>query len=178
MITIAIATFNSLPYTQLFFRFLRGNARIPYHLIVVDNNSTDGTREWLQEQKGVELVLNKRNLGFAQANNQAFTRCKTSFFLGLNNDTAVFPGFLEKLLQIMEVNPEYGELGIHSNCLGAQDPRIGKKVSIEKPGYEDLSWKKLERKMSEYYGDYEKFFNSFFRRIHHHMGFDRIGGRS
>src|SRR3989344_8848443 len=106
-LTIATVTYNSLDYTKFFLENLRRNADLPYHLIVVDNHSTDGTAEFLTAQKDIEVVLNKRNLGFGQGNNQAFRRTKTPYFLGLNSDTFIGPEFLSKILYFAENYLEY-----------------------------------------------------------------------
>lgn len=157
-LTIATTTFNSLAYTQLFVTFLQRYADVPYHLIIVDNHSSDGTLQYLGTLPNVEIVANKRNLGFAQANNQAFTRTKTPYFLGLNNDTAIFPGFLSSLLTAAKKYPEYGELGVHSNCIGALDPRTGATMWEKMTKPHNASARLLEEQLSNYYGDYAHFF--------------------
>lgn len=128
-LTIATATYNSLDYIKFFLDNLRKNADVPYHLIVVDNHSTDGTAEFLTAQDDIEVVLNKRNLGFGGGNNQAFSRTRTPYFLGLNSDTVVGPEFLSKVLDFADEHPEYAEFGVHSNCIGAKNPKTGQEVS-------------------------------------------------
>src|SRR5438309_1834952 len=110
-ITIAAVTYNCLDYTKLFLESLKKSTIIPYHLIIVDNHSTDVTPEFLATLPDVELILNKRNLGFGRAHNQAFKRTKTPFYLGLNNDVIVFPGMIDALLSLAKDNPEYSEFG-------------------------------------------------------------------
>ncbi|MDO8638194.1 MAG: glycosyltransferase family 2 protein [Candidatus Daviesbacteria bacterium] len=130
-LTIATVTYNSLDYTKFFLENLRRNADLPYHLIVVDNHSTDGTAEFLTAQKDIEVVLNKRNLGFGQGNNQAFKRTKTSYFLGLNNDTFIGPGFLSKILDFADDHSDFAEFGVNSNCIGAKNPETGQEINSE-----------------------------------------------
>lgn len=160
-ITIATVAFNSLPYTQLFFKYLKKNADIPYHLIVVDNHSTDETTKFLSQQKEVEVIYNQRNLGFAQANNQAFRRTKTEFFLGINNDTVLFPGFLSALLKAAHTYPQYGEFGVHSNCIGAIDPRTKKSLTHAIPRPQNPTLQNLTTDIESIYGDMDTFFKEF-----------------
>lgn len=161
-LTIASVTFNCISYTKLFLESLKKYAGVPYRLIVVDNHSTDGTVKFLKKQKNLTLILNKRNLGFGWANNQAFRLCKTPYFLGINNDTVIFPGFLPRLLQIAEAHPKFGEFGVHSNCIGALDPRTGKDTRIGLSLETHREWPKVVVK--QYYGDFGQFFEQFRRK--------------
>ena len=59
-------------------------------IFVVDNNSVDGSVEMVREKfPVVHLIVNKKNLGFAKANNQAVRKAKGEYFLLLNPDTVV-----------------------------------------------------------------------------------------
>ena len=61
--TITFACYNQLDYTQQFIASL-DRAEVDFSRIVaVDNGSTDGTREWLQQQGFGAVILNARNLG-------------------------------------------------------------------------------------------------------------------
>jgi len=80
-------------------------------IIVVDNASTDDSIPKLQSLKkeislGFTLIINKKNLGFTTANNQAIKQAKGEYILLLNSDTFVQAGALEKLVQAMIDNPE------------------------------------------------------------------------
>jgi len=69
-----------------------------YELIVVDNNSTDGTRKWLKDQKDIKVILNDENLGFPKACNIGIAASeKENDILFLNNDTVVTPRWLDNL---------------------------------------------------------------------------------
>ena len=159
-ITIAIVTFNSLEYTKYFLKNLRQNVKVPYELVIVDNNSTDGTKDFLSRYSDAKIILNKRNLGFGGGNNQAFKKCRTEYFLGVNNDTVIFPGFVKHLLGFMDNHPKYGEIGVHSNCIGAKDPVTKKDINKE--------IKALERKgatpfiaFDRYFPDKKEFYDRF-----------------
>lgn len=79
---------------------------------VVDNASTDDSVQMVQtEFPQVKLIVNKENLGFARANNQALTRSTGRYRLLLNPDTVVPTGVLDYLVQFMENTPDAGVAG-------------------------------------------------------------------
>jgi len=82
-------------------------------IIVVDNNSTDGSREYLEPMfPGVKFIWNDHNQGFARANNQALSMAKAEFILFLNPDTLLPEDCIEKSLQFFKINQSAGALGI------------------------------------------------------------------
>ena len=69
---------------------LKASKNIETEVIVVDNNSVDGSLEMLKEKfPQVQLIANKENLGFSKANNQAIKIAKGEYVLLLNPDTVV-----------------------------------------------------------------------------------------
>jgi GT2 family glycosyltransferase len=61
---------------------------LDFEVIVVDNNSTDNTVEMLKKDyPDVRVILNKKNMGFAAANNDAINIAKGKYLLILNPDT-------------------------------------------------------------------------------------------
>ncbi len=83
-----------------------------FEVIVVDNVSSDGSVQMVQQQfPQVKLLTNKRNVGFATANNQAIEQSSGRYILLLNPDTEVKPGALKIMVQFMEDHPEVGAVG-------------------------------------------------------------------
>jgi len=69
-------------------------------IIVVDNNSSDGSAQMVRKEfPAVRLILNSKNLGFAQAVNQALRIATGENFLLLNSDTVVKENAIEKLME-------------------------------------------------------------------------------
>lgn len=82
-------------------------------IIVVDNNSVDGSLEMLKTRfPEVHLIANKENLGFAKANNQAMKIALGEFILLLNPDTVVEDGTFQKTIRFMNSHPDAGGLGV------------------------------------------------------------------
>lgn len=94
-------------------------------LIIVDNHSTDGSIEMLQECKKsaplpLTLLANTTNLGFAGANNQAILHAKGDFFWLLNSDARVHKGTISQLLQTLD-SKEADDIGILAAQLTSED---------------------------------------------------------
>ncbi len=75
-------------------------------IIVVDNNSTDDSQEFVKTNyQKVILIENKENYGFAKGNNIGFKASTGDYILILNNDTIVTSNFLAPLIKDFENNP-------------------------------------------------------------------------
>ena len=72
---------------------------LAHEIILVDDGSTDGTREWLGTLGApFRVVLNERNLGYAAANNRGVALARGRFLALLNNDLILTPQWLEPML--------------------------------------------------------------------------------
>ncbi len=80
-----------------------------FEVILVDNGSTDATRE-LSVMGGPRftVVRNETNMGFGPACNQGAGMGRTPLVLFLNNDTRLLPGWLEPLLAAMDEDDRLG----------------------------------------------------------------------
>lgn len=120
-VSIVIVTFNNLPVTRLCLETLRKlTGYEPLEVIVVDNASSDGTREWLRENTarlGYRVFLNDSNRGFAAASNQGAGETKGEILVFLNNDVVVTPGWLGRLVSVLQL-PWVGLAGPVTNAIG------------------------------------------------------------
>jgi len=83
-----------------------------FEIIVVDNNSQDGSAEMVKQKfPQVKLIASAKNLGFAAGNNLGLKEASGKYFLLLNPDTEFTDNSLNKLLAKSENNPEIGILG-------------------------------------------------------------------
>lgn len=83
-----------------------------WEVIVVDNDSQDGTCEMVQKEfPGVALRANHENVGFGRANNQAFQQCRGKYVLLLNPDTLVLDHAVDRLVAMLEQSTDVAALG-------------------------------------------------------------------
>ena len=82
---------------------------ISFEIWLVDNASSDGSVEAVkQNYPDVKIIRNKKNLGFAAANNIALERMCGQYALLLNTDTILTSGAVENLFNFMEKNQDAG----------------------------------------------------------------------
>jgi GT2 family glycosyltransferase len=102
--TVTFACYNQLDYTQQFIASLDREEVDFSRIVAVDNGSTDGTREWLQQQGFGAVVLNDRNLGCGAAWNQGALAIQSKWTVVMNNDVVCAKGWLINLLLAAEAH--------------------------------------------------------------------------
>ena len=87
---------------------------IEAEIFVVDNNSTDGSKEYLEGRfPSVIFKWQKANLGFGKANNSVLPEAKGAHILFLNPDTIIPEDCFEKCLLFFKENKDCAALGVH-----------------------------------------------------------------
>jgi GT2 family glycosyltransferase len=97
-----------------------------YELIVIDNGSSDGSREYLRSIKEcIKVIYNDSNIGYSPACNQGMKLASGKYVLLLGNDTLITNNSLEKCIEFMEKHADAGAAGckllnpdksIQNNC--------------------------------------------------------------
>jgi GT2 family glycosyltransferase len=108
-VCVAIVTYNSERYIRRCLEGVFEQEGVAIEIVVVDNASSDGTRNLLRRFKGrIRTIYNDRNLGFAEAQNQAIRASKAGWVLTLNPDVLLLPRFLRTLLDAGLADPSAG----------------------------------------------------------------------
>jgi GT2 family glycosyltransferase len=81
-------------------------------VIVVDNESTDGTREFVESHFPQARVTTCRNGGFAYGNNRGWEKADARYALFLNPDTEIVEGTFGDLIDALDKRPEVGLVGV------------------------------------------------------------------
>ena len=114
-VTIVIPVLNQLHYTRQCLESLNACGCPDEKIVIVNNASNDGTREFLSSRPRLRVIHNDENRACAAAWNQGFQAGTTEWTLFLNNDTVLTPGWLDQLLEFAErqgidvVSPALGE---------------------------------------------------------------------
>lgn len=97
--SIVILTYNNLDFTKMCIESIKKyNEKDNYEIIIIDNNSTDGTVEWIKSQEGLKYILNNENKGFPIGCNQGINLAsKDNDIFLLNNDTVIMPNSIFNL---------------------------------------------------------------------------------
>lgn len=120
--SIIMLTYNQLEYTKLCIESIRKfTPKECYEIIVVDNDSADGTKEYLKQQEDLNIIFNEENKGFPKGCNQGIKISNGENILLLNNDTIVNPDWLYRLNNALYSSDNIGAVGAISNsCSNGQ----------------------------------------------------------
>ena len=112
-VSISIVNYNTKELLKQCLYSIRKKVKdLRYEIIVVDNNSIDGSPEMVKRSfPEVKLIVNKKNLGFAKANNQGIKISKGDYILLMNSDTKIISDNIEDLVDYMDKNRKVGILG-------------------------------------------------------------------
>lgn len=119
-VSLMMITFNRLNLTKRTIESIYKTVNVPFNFIIVDNNSTDGTVDYLKslssEKDNIKLILNSKNLGIAKGRNQALKLAndlKSEWFATVDNDVLLPSNWLNECINIMKNNPQYGCIGVN-----------------------------------------------------------------
>lgn len=116
-VSIVILMYNNLDYNIQCIESIRQyTEKGTYEIVVVDNGSTDGTREWLEKQEDLKLVFPNENTGFPKGCNLGIKAAeKENDILLLNNDIVVTPRWLDNLKKCLYSDENIGAVGPTTN---------------------------------------------------------------
>ncbi|MFT3909837.1 MAG: glycosyltransferase family 2 protein [Ferruginibacter sp.] len=116
-VTVVVVTFNRLPLLKECIEAIRSQTTPVYDIVVINNSSTDGTTEWLQQQEGLqEYTMPNRggSWGFYEGIKKAYaTSCDWIWIM--DDDSIPSANALEKLLSAVKItkaaNDDFGFFG-------------------------------------------------------------------
>lgn len=104
-VTIVIPNYNGISFLDACLRSASEQTDVFCEIIVVDNGSSDGSRDYIREYfPDCRLICLDRNYGFCRAVNEGIRRAKSPYVILLNNDTEVRPDFAARLLGAMKAD--------------------------------------------------------------------------
>ena len=104
-VTIIIPNYNGRVFLEPCMKALNNQRFKRFSILVVDNGSTDGSREWLKEHQ-IPAVFLPENTGFSGAVNTGIRQAETPYVILLNNDTQADPDYVGELVRAIERSPK------------------------------------------------------------------------
>lgn len=115
LVSILVLTRDGLDHLKVLIPALYEHTQdVNYELIVVDNDSSDGSIDYLENcgyDHKLRIIKNSVNETFSKANNRAAEQAKGKYILLLNNDIEPMQGWLHYLLNFAETNEKVGSVG-------------------------------------------------------------------
>ena len=106
LVAIVILTYNGRHYLQQFLPAVLASTYINIKVIIGDNASTDDTVTWMANHyPQIDVLQNPENFGYAKGYNQILQQVKADYFVLLNSDVEVTPGWIEPIINLMETGP-------------------------------------------------------------------------
>jgi len=101
---ITFACYNQVEYTKQCIDSMIKHGVDLSRVVVVDNNSSDGTRDYLDTLPLGGKIYNKTNLGCGVAWNQGALALQAKWTIVMNNDILVSENWIENLIHAAEKN--------------------------------------------------------------------------
>lgn len=129
LITVYIPTFNRLELLKRAILSVQNQTYKNFEVIVVDDNSTDGTREYLLElsnlDQRIHCFFKNENSGACVSRNIAIENAKGHFITGLDDDDYFYSDRLEKFIEYWNNKKNIKSVALYSpNIQGEHDDRF------------------------------------------------------
>jgi GT2 family glycosyltransferase len=109
LISVSVVTWNSKGFIEKCLQALLRQKKVETEIIVVDNCSTDGTIELIQEYSAsIKVVQNSENLGYSGGHNKGIENSSGEFILLINPDVYLCETYCYELVSFLEDKTEYG----------------------------------------------------------------------
>ena len=104
---VVILNWNGKQFLEKFLGTVVDCSEKEADVYVADNASHDGSVEYIQEAfPTVKLIRHQSNLGFTGGYNEALTQIGADYYILLNSDIEVTPGWITPVIELMESDPK------------------------------------------------------------------------
>ena len=160
-----MVTYNRLELTKQAIASYLDTVIGPWSLLVVDNNSTDGTKEWLWDElndDGTSVILLNENRypGYATNHGWEFAPEDTVLLHRADNDFVFLPDWEYHVRALFTIRPNMGQLGLRTDDEELHNPHnvggncvIRKELWDEGLRYDERPWPKIAAKVPGYTED-------------------------
>lgn len=111
LVSIVVLSWNTAKETKICLESLRNITYKNREIIVIDNGSTDGSKEYLAKQKDIVYVDLQENTGFTGGQIEAYKHSKGDYIALVNSDAVVAPNWIEEALSVFEKDKKVAAVG-------------------------------------------------------------------
>ena len=105
-IAVVILNWNGRKFLQEFLPSVEKTTYANMELVIADNGSTDDSLDFISQQyPKIRVIRMSKNLGFAKGYNEALKQVEADYYVLLNSDVEVAPGWLEPMARLLESDP-------------------------------------------------------------------------
>lgn len=108
-VSVITPNYNGKKFLKTYFESLNNDSEYIGEVIIIDNASTDGSKEYIRNTSfnfPVKLIENTENVGFSPAVNQGILEAQYEYIFSLNNDTEVKKGSIKALVDLISCDDE------------------------------------------------------------------------
>jgi glycosyltransferase involved in cell wall biosynthesis len=159
MLSIITPVHNQIEQNKLFIKSLEQYTKNQYELIIIDNNSTDGSADFF-ESKGCQVIRNSRNYCYSDSMNMGIDKAKYDILGFLNNDLYLGVDWDQNLIEAMDAHnlDVVSPIGIQQMpTLLETQQKTNKWKSLGGKKYKNLDMEGLEELINQMYGNWEEF---------------------
>lgn len=159
-VSVVTPNYNGERFLKAFFESLENDSECIGEVIIVDNGSEDGSKEFIKNASftfPVKLIENDENRGFAPAVNQGIANARHEYIFSLNNDTEVRKGSIKHLVETISSGDDI--FSVQAKMLQYDNKDLIDDVGDE---YNLLAWTKKtgENHRSDEYVEVREIFSS------------------
>ena len=159
-VSVVTPNYNGEKFLKTFFDSLNQDCEYIGELIIVDNGSTDKSKEFIKNYSfnfPLNLIENSENLGFAPAVNQGIESSKYEYIFSINNDTEIKKGSIKELVDL--ISSEEDVFSVQAKMLQFNNKDLIDDVGDE---YNLLAWTKKigENHSASEYNEVREIFSS------------------
>jgi GT2 family glycosyltransferase len=108
-VVVGVVTYNSREHIDRCLESLEAQTSPHIEAVILDNDSPDGTARWIAERwPQYRLVANEINVGFGCAHNQIIALTTSDYYMPLNPDVVLTPGYVAAMVDAIEAAPDIG----------------------------------------------------------------------
>jgi GT2 family glycosyltransferase len=144
---IVVISLDQLSFTRGCLESIEKNTKYPYKVLVIDNGSKQETLNYLNEIKRsekIDVIFNKDNLGWVKAVNQGLFYSDSFYVCVMNNDTIVYPGWLQQMVKGFRNDKAVGIVNplweLPKKFKGSRDQYFKQIITKQKDEYVDTDW--------------------------------------